>query len=495
MRRLTRTEFNHVVFDLLGDDSAPAKAFPAEEVVAGFDNNAEALTLPPVLAQAMVGLAPRLAAMAIDRGRSTSSPCLAKTPDLACARSFLGAFGLKAWRRPVSEAELDSLMQVVELGAKNQDVAHGLNLATQALLLSPAFLFRIEEGTGEAAEGKPGWVRPTPYELAARLSFLLWRSVPDDELLALASSGKLADAATIKAQAERMLDDARAERLILDLHTQWWDLEKATVINKDPDIFKNWKDEMGGLFRQETEAFVLHTFREGKIADLLAADFSFLNETLAGYYGIPGVKGANFQKVALPKESQRRGFLTQGSFLATHAGFDQSSPTLRGAFVRQRILCDDLPPPPEDVDNTPPSTSATKTTRERYERISDDPSCAVCHRQIDPIGFGLEAFDAAAGLRTTENGISVDVRGNVLGHEPATFEGASQLAELLGGSEAFVDCATKQWFRFATGRLETANNEPSLVDLQQRVKDGGGNVRSLILALTQSDDFLLLRKR
>ncbi len=494
MRRLTRTEFNYVVEDLLGDTSRPAKLFPAEENVEGFDNNAQALTLPPVMAQALMSLSPKLASLALVRGASTWAPCLEGQIDQACAETFLKAVGLRAWRRPVSDGELAQLMAVADRGRQNKDWLHGLNIATQSLLLSPAFLFRIEEGSGQKIPQKPGLVRPTGYEMAARLSFLLWRSLPDQELLNAAAEGKLDDAAAVKAQAQRMLDDDKAQRMVLDLHNQWWSLEKAEVINKDPEIFKNWKDELGPLFRAETQAFVAHLAREGKLSDLLSANFTFANKTLATYYGLGAITGDALKQVPLPQSSQRRGFLTHGSFLATHAGFDQSSPTLRGAFVRQRILCHDLPAPPETVDNTPPTITSAATTRERYQRISDDPTCAGCHKIMDPIGFGLEVFDGAGGLRSNDNGHPIDATGNVLSHPLGEFNGPIELSEGIAKSKAFTDCASKQWFRFAAGHLEAGDDDPSLERLQAEIQASDGNIRSLLLALTQTDDFLYLAK-
>jgi hypothetical protein len=490
LRRLTNTEYNNTVRDLLADTTRPADSFLVDEKWHGFDNIAEVQTTSPVRAEQYMLAGEKLALQA--RAGLLANLACAAAGDAACADQFIRQFGQKAYRRPVTEDELTRLRGVFQLGSSNGGFEHGIELLLRAMLVSPSFLFRVE--VGEPVAEIPGLSRPTSWEMASRLSYLLVGSLPDAELFQAAGQNALVTKDQVLSQAQRLMADPRAKTNILHLHTQWFGVDEINTdrIKKDGELFPQFDDELVRLARQETEAFlddIVWNAPDGAKA-LLTGSYSFMNAKLAGFYGVTGPTSDSFTRVELDP-TRRMGILSQVGFLARYAHADQTAPTLRGKFVRERLLCTIPPPPPPAVDVNPTPPTPGSSTRERVAAHVEDPTCAGCHSLLDPIGLGFEHYDAVGAWRDQDGGKPVDATGIVNGVSfSAPFTGVPQLAAQLAGSPEVQACITKHWFRFAYGREETDLDQGVLDSLRTRLEASGGDLKDLLLSLTQSDAFL-----
>jgi hypothetical protein len=491
MRRLTRAEYNATVRDLLGDDSRPADAFVAEEEALGFDNQASALTVTRLLAEQYMSAAEHLARAAASR-LDALLPCdpVALGED-ACAEAFIASFGRRAYRRPLAPDELARLRALYLWGKQSHSFATGLELSIAAMLQSPSFLYRVEMGSPDPIEGDV--VALTSHEIASRLSYLLWGSMPDEALFAAADAGELATSDQVAAEARRMLADPRAREAVARFHLMWLGLSRIGSIHKDAGVYPTYRDGLPALFRRETEELLGHVVFDGPgdLATMLTAPYSFMNRELAAFYGTPQLpEGDAFVKVTLdPRE--RAGLLTQGSILSVYAKPNQSSPVHRGKFVRERLLCQELQPPPNDVAIVAPDVDPSATTRERFAEHSENPACAGCHRLTDPIGFGFEHYDGVGVYRALDHGRPVDATGELTETQDADgpFDGAVELASALASSEEVRTCLVMQWFRYGYGRIEEADDACSRERLRDAFEASGGNVKELLVALTQTDAF------
>jgi hypothetical protein len=489
IRRMTRTEYNNTVRDLLGDTTKPADAFPKDETALGFDNNASALSVSSLLAEQYMDASESLAKTAT-ANLSTLLPCDPAAGEDACARQFIQTFGKRAWRRPVTSAEVDSLDAVYTAGRMGNDVATGIQLVIEAMLQSPHFLYRVEFGSGSPIPGTTS-VPLSDYEMASRLSYFLWNSMPDDQLFAAADAGQLHTKEQIAAQASRMIDDPKAHDAVANFNSQWLQLYKVDDLDKDAIIFPAWNAGLRPLLKQETSTFAdAITFGGGTMEDLLTAPYTYVNQTLATYYGLTGASGDTFQKVSVDP-SQRSGVLTQGSILALTSHADQTSPVRRGKFIQEQLLCQSPPPPPPNLNIKPPAVDPNSTTRQRFTQHTSDPFCAGCHHWMDPIGFGFENFDAIGKFRTTEDGMPIDNSGEMTFSDvDGPFMGVTQLAQKLTTSAKVQDCVVTQWFRFGYGRAETMDDACSLKSMKAKFTASNHRLKDLIVAVTQTDAFL-----
>jgi hypothetical protein len=511
VRRVTRLEYDNTVRDLLGTSQRLGAAFPPEERRLGFDNNAAALSVSPLLAEQYLDAAEALAAEAVDTNWAALVPCDPAITGMgvdACGQQFIAAFGQRAYRRPLDADDTAVLTAVFDAG-KATDFKTGVRLVIETVLQAPKFLYRIEQGVPPtefdlvvptpdvAANAMAKVVRLDDWEMAARLSYMLWRSMPDDELYAAAQAGRLSSADGVATEVVRMLADPRARGMVTDFHDQWLRIGEVDGVEKDAGVFPAFTPAVAGLLRTEAETFMDHVVWEGEgtLAALLTAPYTFVNGPLAQYYGMTGdaiPTGPDFVRVDVDP-TRRAGFLTQGGLVALLSKANQTSPVQRGKFVREQLLCDDLPPPPAGVDITPPELSATLTTRQRFEQHSADPSCATCHHLMDPIGLGFERFDGAGMLRDTENGQPIDASGRVDDADVAgPFDGVPDLAGKLAASGQVRDCAARSWFRYGYGRGETAGDACTLQALQQAFAQGN-RIQTLLVAMTATDAFLYRR--
>jgi hypothetical protein len=492
LRRLTRVEYDNTVRMLFGvSDKLAAELFPADEEQFGFDNSAEGRGLNGALAEGYLKAAERLAKQAVGK-METVLPCdPAAKGESTCLEQLLDGFGLRAWRRPLEPGEKENLRQVFATGKAGGGFAGGVEAVIQVMLLSPQFLYRDERGVEEPGKS---YRRLTSWELASRLSYLLWGSMPDEPLFAAAREGKLSSREEIAAQARRMVKDDRAVAMMKNFYGQWLQLRQLDALDKEPGAFPAWKDETAALMRTETESLVEHILRnDAKLETLFTAPYTFANGSLAAFYGLSGVSGTAFQKVDVDPK-QRAGIVTQGGFLASHATPEPGLTALifRGVFVREHFLCEPLPDPPADAADMSPPVTATTTPRSWSKARMEIGACGGCHGLIDPIGYGFETFDEVGLPRKG----TVDASGSIDGSDVAgPFDGPVELAGKLAGSKQARACLATQWFRFAHGRMENPmRDECSLGGLRTAFERSGGDLRELLVALTQTDAFLLRSK-
>ena len=410
-----------------------------------------------------------------------------------CARTILSTLARRAFRRPVTDHDLQPLLSFYETGRADHGFEAGIQAALERILIDPEFLFRIERDPIGAA---PGTVyRLSDLELASRLSFFVWSSIPDDELLDLATRGQLRDPATLDQQVHRMLADARATALVDNFASQWLMLRSVGGITPDPNLFPGFDENLREAFQRETELFVESQLREDRsVVDLLSADYTFLNERLARHYGIPDVRGSRYRRVTLSDE-RRQGLLGHGSILSVTSYGNRTSPVLRAKWLLENILGTPPSPPPPDVPPLPAGTTPgePRTVRERLAQHRRSPVCANCHAPMDPLGFALENFDAIGRWRTTDAGIAVDAAA-VLADQTTTFEGPAGLRRvLLSRSEQFVETVTEKLLTYALGRGLEYYDRPVVRAITRDAEADDYRWSSLILGVVDSTPFRMRR--
>ena len=489
LRRLTSREYDNAVADLLGDTTHPATNFPADNRVGFFDNTATAQTVPVLLAEKYLESAAKLAHGVASI--STLVGCDVNGADAtACVDRFIQKFGRRAYRRPLESDEAASLRAIFDSTRAAADAETGVRGVVAAVLVSPHFLFRPEQGGAPASIASAKQL--TPFELASRLAGLLWSSIPDELLLDAAATGQLATREQVAAQAERMLADPRARPATTAFYEQWLGAQLLTTTTKDAALYPDFDESLRRAMQEETRRFVEHVLWEGdaKSTTLFAAAFTFVNARLARHYGVPGpADDATFQRVALDA-TQRAGLLTHAGFLTTLASPTEPSPFKRGAWVRRRLLCQDLPDPPNDVPELPEPQPGV-SLRERAAAHSSAPACSGCHQLIDGLGFGLEQYDALGRFRTMVEGKPIDSSGNVTSTEDSdgAFVGGAELAARLSSSKQAQRCVATQWLRYALARRETDDDACALEALQAAFLASGGDLKRLLVELTQTDAF------
>lgn len=501
IRRLTVTEFDNTILDLLGDDGGYAKNFP-EEGGSGFDNNAHLAVASRLHAQKYMVAAEKIATRAAADPRRLLACDAGVAGEDACFAAWLPRFGLRAWRRPLDKQEIAAFTTLERKERARGDFASGVRMVLQAMLQSPHFLYRVEVGAPDPT--RPGVFKLTGFELASRLSYLLWGTTPDEQLLRAAEDGKIETAAQVAAQARRMLmgdaggaalaPDPRAKQTVRRFYDQWLGMRQFKDVGKDRGTFPAWRRVKQDL-RAEYDRFIDWATWEsdGSLATLLTSPVTFINEPLAKFYGIPDIMGTELRRVEDP--AHRSGVLTMGAFLASQAKPRETSPILRGMFVREQLFCQIPPPPPDNVNTQlPKPTSELVTLRERMEDHRADVSCAKCHRMFDPLGFAFESYDAIGRWRVQDHGRNIDTTGTISQSDvDGNFAGARELTGRLAQSDQVRDCMVRQWFRFGYGRTESAADACTLADLKAKFADSGYAVRELLVALTQTDVFLYRR--
>jgi hypothetical protein len=491
-RRMTRFEYNNTVRDLLGATGSPADAFPADEVSGIFNNQASALVVTELLAEGYMTAAESVATAAVqDVNGLVGCDPQTKGED-ACGAQFIDGFGKRAFRRPLDADGRALLQNVFDAARAKWDYPTAIRLVIETALQSPRFLYRLEFGM--PSPDANGVVKLDDYEVASRLSYLLWGSMPDDELFAAAEKGELRTPDQVAKQARRLLADPRARDVIANFHEQWLGLGKLDTLDKDPTVFPKYNAALKATWKAETMAFVSDVVfaGAGDVETLLTAPYTMMNADTAAYYGISdGPTGSTFEHVDLDPK-QRAGLLTQPSILAVNAHADQTSPVHRGKFVRERLLCESIAPPPPNVKAVPPPVDPNATTRERFAQHDKDPACAQCHKLMDPVGFGFEHYDAIGLWRDQDQGLPVDATGEVVGSQDVNgkFDGAVELAKRLGTSEEVRSCVVKQWFRYGHGRPSTQDDACTMAKLEATFAAANYDIRELLVALTQTDAFL-----
>jgi len=409
-----------------------------------------------------------------------------------CARRILSTLAGRAYRRPVGDADLAPLMTFYRDGRQKGTFDNGIQLALRRLLASPTFVFRVESDPPTVASGAV--YRVSDIELASRLSYFLWSSMPDATLLEVASSGRLRQPAVLDAQVRRMLADDRADAFVENFAGQWLHVRNLRNMAPNTDEFPDFDNDLRDAFRRETELFFGSIMREDRnVLDLMRADYTFVNERLARHYGLPDVYGSHFRRVTLTDDA-RRGLLGKGSILLVTSRADRTAPTLRGKWILENLLGVPPPPPPPDVPALPPAPGAQpKTMRERLDAHRANPACAGCHRLTDPLGFSMENFNAVGGWRMREAGTAVDASGALPDGTPLT--GAAELrAALLKQPDAFVRTLSEKMLIYALGRGLQSYDQPVVRSI---VRDAAGSdyrFSSLVLGIVKSGPFQMRQK-
>lgn len=466
LRRLSHSQYNNTVRDLLGDQTRPADLFPPEDFLHGFKNQSAAQEIPPLLAEAYNSAAEKLARNAFRAGQDQHGlvPCRPQSPaDAACAGLFVRSFGRKAFRRPLTDLEAKRYTNLLlKQSAREGNFLGGARFAVEAMLQSPKFLFRLEPGA---------------YGAAANLSYFLWDTMPDADLLLAAERGELDDEPGVRRQAVRLLAHPKAKQALDEFVSQWLRFDQVLSAVKDRNLYPEFNLPLAASMTEETRRLVADlVWNEKNFMDFFRADYAYVNSDLAAIYSLPA-PASEFAKVPLPPDSPRAGVLGQAAFFVMTSKPGETSPTIRGQFVRNQFLCQEVPDPPPGVNSTLPPVTIAKpmTNRQRLEEHLINPSCAGCHRLMDPIGFGLEHFDAIGRfqqkqavmvmppdrrMRPTRLELEIDARASIAGIPNSEFTSPRELGRILAGNANCQRCMAKQLFRYAFGRQESAADQP-----------------------------------
>lgn len=477
LRRLTQREYDNTVTDLLGVTRDLEREFPQDERAGAFYSNAS--ETPGEAAIDMYQVAAETLAAKSAPGLWKKAGCPAT--DEPCLQGWLTSFGLRAFRRPLETAELDAYVALFRGAAPSGFSEAGLKLVLQTMLQSPHFLYHLEDH-----ETKPGAATAplTPHALAARLSYFLWQTAPDAELLKAADEGRLGDAQEITRQVRRLIDSPRARATMVHVIEQWLSLDDLDTTQLDPATFPLYTQAMKQAMRQESQDFIAHVLanESGSVKSLFEAPYSIVNPTVAKLYG---VEQSSTGQVNFDSE-QRMGILTHPSLLTVTHG-----PVLRGKLIRTRLLCEDIPPPPDSVDTTLPTFKEGQTPRERLLAHSESPTCKGCHELMDPLGFAFDHYDELGRWRKTYGSDqAIDARGDlILGDRKLKFDGAKNLIEQLVQTEELGACVGKQVLRFALARLETEADACTIHKAQEALKRHGNNILEMAADIATSQEF------
>jgi mono/diheme cytochrome c family protein len=416
--------------------------------------------------------------------------------ETACAKHILSTLMKRAYRRPVTDRDLGNLLPFYEDGQNERDFDLGIQTALERLLVSPQFLYRIERDPAGAAPGTT--YRIGDLELASRLSFFLWSSIPDDELLNVAGAGKLKEPPVLEQQVKRMLADARSESMVTNFAAQWLYLHDVEVKAPDLFLFRDFDEGLRKSFERETELFLDSILRENRsVRELLTANYTFVNERLAKHYGIPNVRGSQFRRVTWPEGSPRAGLLGQGSILTLTSYSTRTSPVLRGKYVLENLLAAPPPPPPPNVPSLKTEASGSGeelSLREAMVQHRANPACASCHARMDPIGFAMENFDAVGKWRDQDAGKPIDVSNSL--PEGTVVNGVQGVRDLiLRDPERFVGAVAQKLLMYGIGRNVQYFDIPAVRKMVREAAAGDYTFSAIVLGVVQSDPFQMRRVR
>ena len=468
IRRLTHSQYNNTIRDLLGDQTRPADQFPPEDFQNGFKNQISTQEISPLLAEAYNLSAEKLARNAFAGGEDSNHliPCQPRSEaDAECASAFVKQFGARTFRRPLANAEAQRYIGLLQKEARrSHNFQGGAQLVVEAMLQSPKFLFRLETGA---------------YKTASELSYFLWDTMPDDPLFQAAAMGKLNSETERRHEAERMIQDARARQSVDEFTAEWLRFDQVLNTVKDRNLFPQFNLQLATAMTEETRRMISDLVWSDKdFMELFRADYAFINSDLATLYKLPA-PASEFDKVKFPADSDRAGIVGQAAFLAMTSKPGETSPTVRGLFVREEFLCQMVPDPPPGVNSALPPILAEKpqTNRQRLQEHLTNRTCAGCHTMMDPIGFGLEKFDAIGQKHEKQKitlmpqhgadrkmkpitvELDIDPSASVNGLPNSQFSSPKELGQVLAASPICQECMVKQLFRYAFGRKETAADE------------------------------------
>ncbi len=456
VRLLNPTEYNNTVAALLGDTTHPGNNFPTPDSQSGYTNNA-GQTVNDLYAEAAQAAAQALATTALTH-ISTLLPCdPTKVDPTTCATQFITTFGKLAYRRPVTSDEQTALLALYTQGATGGSFNEGIGLVLEAMLQSPNFLYTTE--LGPSATPATMVTSLDPYETASAISYLVLASPPDATLTAAADAGQLASPDQIEAQVRRLLTDPRAKAQVQRFVFEWLGIQDVAVATKDPTLYPNFTSTLQQMMAAETAAYAQDVIfnGDGSFNSLMTGQYTFVDKELGALYGVGAAQDGVLQRVTLPA-GQRSGLLTQASVMTVYAHANETSPILRGVFLREQILCEALPPPPKGLKIVIPQPvpGMPNTTRAIFDLHVSDPACSGCHGLIDPVGNLFEEYDAIGAYRTTENGFPVDSSGTVTNTTASngTFSGAPGWLKAVGASSEAQTCFARNIFRFGSAQSD-----------------------------------------
>ncbi len=504
LRRLTNNQYNNTVRDLLKDSLGPANGFPPEDFVNGFKNQYQALTVSPLLEEAYSSAAEKLAADAFRRGDFHGLiPCKpASENDAGCRARFIQTFGRRAFRRPL---ESEELARYTGIFRSQREFLKGAQAVIEAMLQSPNFIFWLEQTPN------PKW---KAYATASYLSYSLWNTMPDDLLLDAAAQGKLDTTADVERMSRRMLDDPRAKEGLDEFVAQWLRFDRVLEASRERRYYPLFNRDLALAMAEEARRFVGDlVWNDRNFMQVFTADYGFPNSDLAAVYKV-SPPAHDFDRVAFPAESERAGLLGQALFLTLTSKPDDTAPTGRGLFVREQFLCQQVPPPPPTVDTNLPPVDESKplTNRERLASHTSSKVCASCHNLIDPIGFGLEKFDAigmrreqqkllfypaghgARRAKPKEVLLDLDTTARVAGVTDSEFTSARQLGQLLARTPQCQECIVKQVFRYVAGRPDTPADRPALNRALEAFRKSDFHFKQILISLTAAREDSLARR-
>ena len=490
LHRLNNSEYHNTMRDLLGVDSTPAASFIGDEKAHGFDNIAAALGMTDAQYEQYWNAADSLieATFADPKLRARIVTCDPGTRDAsACTSEIIRSFGLRAFRRPLAQDELASLADLAaDARAMGEPFERTIALVAGAMLASPQFLYRVElDADPSSAAAHP----LDPYELASRLSYLVWSSMPDQALFDAAASGKLSELATLTRELDRMLEDPRADAFVASFAGQWLGMRELQSHTVDKALFPEWSEPLRDALVREGLSYFDEFFRGRRsLEEFFTAQLHVADAALAKLYGVGGVNAT---------VAERQGFMGLAGFLTLTSFSYRTAPTLRGKWVLENLLCESVAPPPANVPQLEDGAAksgedASLNVRERLAEHRTNPACAACHNLLDPIGFGLERFDAIGRYRERYSAAEpIDSTGTL--PNGAAFDGLLELSELLASDQRLADCASRKLLTYALARAPTASDDPYLAEIRAASSGGGSHLRSLLTAIVQSDLFRMRR--
>jgi hypothetical protein len=517
LRRLTQEQYVNTIRDLLGITDPITGDLPIDEGAGGFYSNVIA-PISELQIEKYRTAAEVLAAKAAEN-LSALLPCDPDAGESACAQRFIAGFGRRAYRRPLTPVEDQRYQQLFAEARNRSDLRGGIRVVLETMLQSIHFLYRFEPAPSLE---RTAVVPLPPYAMASRLSYFLWNTMPDETLFAAAAADQLSTRDQVAAQAARMAADARFTDAAVSFHLQWLDVVELPGKEKRKSLHPLWSENLRIAMHEETVRFVTDVIKsgDGRLETLLTAPYTIAAGPLLTLYGPtakqPGTKKEEskepksildkarlapepprlqpskllWRRVALDP-AQRAGLLTQASVLSVHAHWDKSSLVHRGKLIREKLLCEVLPPPPPEVNNTLPPVDGKKSARERFEDHRAEVSCARCHRLIDPLGAPFEMFDAIGNFRTKDGPDDVDSEGELKGTRASDgpVKNAAELARRLAGADEVRECVARQWMRFALGREEAPDEAPSLAEALAAFRNSDYRIPALAVAIARTDAF------
>lgn len=496
LRRLLGRHYVNSVRDILGDAAAAAADPPADSSLNGFDSVGAAQLAVSDAAISQYESSALAIATAAMGDMAKIDAYLGCTPqgitDVVCHKHFIANFGLLAWRRPLDAKELDRYGLIAHTAAgKYNDFYAGITYAIAGMLQSPYFIYQVETGKPIAGNAE-GLRHLTGYEIASRMSYFLIDTTPSPELLAAAAAGELDTADGVRNAAQALIAKPDARGALAAFYDELLRLRDLDGLAKDLTTYPQFSPTLAQAMREETLRLVEDVVwdLDTDVRDILDADHTFVNDELAAFYGMTPPGSTDFSKVPVAAGQKRGGILGHASFLSLLAHAQATSPTLRGKFIREMLLCQAIPAPPNDVDTTLPSDTEAKTMKEKLSQHQIDPSCSGCHKLMDNIGFGLENYDAVGAFRLQDNGVDIDAKTDVEGL--GTFDGAGELGALLRNHPNVPECLVRNLLRASTGHLETDGEDPVIEGLSAGFASSGYRLQGLLVDLVASDAFRLV---